>query len=751
MAHLHTRDSTDSVAARARNVRKIDPAAKRVPPLGRATEQIPLFEAVSLLTHLHAKPISARTLANDVARQGSSVGFGQIISALEQHGFVSKMSQRGIAAIPQLALPAVLLLRGGGACVLKSVEGDGSVHVLLPETGAEASLHFTREEIEEQYTGWVLFARPSERVAAKDPIAELQGRDGSDEGTGWFWQALWRYRSYYAESGIAAILINILGIATSLFTMNVYDRVVPNKALNTLWVLAIGVFIAVAFEFILRTVRGYFLDTAAKKADMLISSRIFKHVLGIRVEARPRSAGNFSAQVQGFEAVREFISSAAMVVFSDLPFVVLYLAVMVMIGGDIVWVPLLTIPVVVAVTLAIQIPLNKAIKGNMGESYLKNGVLVESIDGLETLKAVGGEGFARGQWERACASTAQFAHQSRTLSALAINFSHLALQVANIAAIVVGVYLVVDGKMTQGALVACMMLMARALAPLTQIAGLLSRYDHAKTAYQSLQVVMKLPTDREPHKHYVHRERITGDIRLERMQFSYPAQKVTSGTISIVDLHIKAGEKVAILGRSGSGKSTLLKILAGLYRPTTGTVLLDGIDQQQIEPTDVRQNIALISQDARLFRGSLRDNLLLGAPNADSRTMIEVAEICGIHAWATRHPMGYDMPIAEGGSTLSGGQRQMVALARGLLTGAPIMLLDEPTSALDQAAEQALIKRLRTELKGCTTVLVSHKPALLTLVDRIIVLEGGQVIADGARDSILRALGAPDEVKRGSL
>jgi ATP-binding cassette subfamily C protein LapB len=723
--------------AAVQNEPAVEPGQAPRPAAGRPQE-IPLFDAVSLLTQLLGKPVSARALISEVARLGATVGAGQVVSALKQHGFAAKVARRELASIPPLALPAVLLLHGGNACVLRAIDRDGNAEVLMIELGGEAPRRLPLAELATHFAGWVVFARleyGTDTPRRADPLAPEQ-----PAGFSWFWRVLWDQRGYYSESGVAAIVINILGLAMSLFTMNVYDRVVPNHALDSLWVLAIGVSLAIVFEFAVRTLRGHFMDVAAKKADLTISSRIFKHVLGLRCEAKPGSAGNFAAQVQGFETVREFIGSAALMAFSDLPFIGLYLWVIHLIGGDLVWVSILTIPVVVGASLLIQLPLNSAVHRATRAGYSKQGVLVEAIDGLDTLKALNAEGHALGQWERAATAAAQSAHTSRLWSALAVNFSNLALQFATVATVVLGVYLVVEGKLTQGALVACVMLNGRALGPLAQVAGLLARFHHARSAYQALRKMMDAPTEREPGRHYLHRPRFDGNLELRDLQYRYPNPQPGRALIDIPSMRVTAGEKVGIVGRIGSGKSTLLHLLAGLLPPTSGAVLCDGVDQSHVDPADVRQNVTLVSQQCRLFQGTLRENLVLGAPYVDSQTMLRYAQLCGVHDWATRHPLGYDMPVAERGANLSGGQRQMVALARGLLVGAPIVLLDEPTSALDITTEQQLLARLKRDLRRQTLVLVSHRPSVLALVDRLVVIDDGRIVADGPRDAVLRAM-----------
>lgn len=715
----------------------------------RAAVVSPLIEALTLLMQLHERPISAQALSEGIPGRASGIDPAQAVRAMERHGFSARVSKRGLEKIPALALPVVLLLKNERACVLQASHADGTVDILLPETGL-APHKLKISDLNRDFTGWVFFSRPVHRLR-KAGIGEIS--EGEDSSKNWLWKTLWRYKSYYMESIVAALLLNILGLALSIFIMNVYDRVVPNRAFDTLWVLSLGVGIALLLELILRTVRCHFLETAAKKADLTISSQLFSHVLGGRLETRPAYSGALASQMRDFESVRDFITSATLVTLTDIPFTVLFIAVIGLFGGSLAWVAILSVPLIIAVGVAVQWPINASIQEHMRDNSFKQGVLVEAVDGLEALKAVGAEGFALGRWERACASTARTSVVTRNLSSLAQYSSQFILQAATVVAVIYGVYLIAEGKMTQGALIGCIMLLGRALAPISQVTSVLARYQHAKSAYEGLQKLMQAPLQRDPQRTYLHRPHLEGDIRLQDLQFAYPGPLQDAGPlVDVKALHIRPGEHIAILGKLGSGKSTLLKIIAGLYKPQRGMVLLDGTDLQQIDPADVRHNLAVLTQEVRLFRATLRENLLLGNPHADQHTFLTACDLCGVDEWAKRHPLGYDMPIGEKGEGLSGGQRQTVALARALITGAPVMLFDEPTSALDQGTEQALIRRLQAVFQDRTLVLVTHKPAMLALVDRIVVLDAGRVVADGPRDNILAALsGAKPDDRKGGL
>jgi ATP-binding cassette subfamily C protein LapB len=692
----------------------------------------PLLASLVSLTELLERPASTQALlAGLPLPEDGRLTPELAIRAAARAGLAARVARRPLASIDELALPAILLLADRGACVLVRREADGSVILLLPESGRGA-VQLPAGEIAARYAGWALFARPElgREPRERDMVREHAGH--------WFWSTILRQWPIYGEVALAAILINVFALASPLFTMNVYDRVVPNNAVETLWVLAAGVLIVFGFDFLLKVLRGYFVDSAGRIADIKLAGRIFEQVLGIRMASRPASAGAFASQLREFETLRDFFTSATVTTLVDLPFVAFFVAIMWLIGGPVALVPALGIPVVIGIGLLIQIPLNRIVRRTFREGALKHGILVETITGLETVKSIGAEGRMQRGWERFVAATAASANRSRLLSSITVNVAGLATNIVTVGVIIVGVYEIAAGYMTVGGLIACSILSGRAMAPLGQVAQILARFHQARTAYQTLDGMMALPVERPATTRFVHRPQLQGAIEFRNVTFTYPNQKIAA--LAGVSFRIAAGERVALIGRIGSGKSTIEKLVLGLYEPEGGSVMMDGTDLRQIDPADLRRNIGCVPQDIMLFTGTLRDNITMGAAQADDVTMLRAAELAGVEDFAARHPLGYDRPVGERGQALSGGQRQAVAIARALIGDPPILVLDEPTSAMDNAGENGLKARLTAELPGRTLLLVTHRASLLSLVDRLIVLDGGKVVADGPKDQVLKAL-----------
>ncbi len=718
----------------ATNASDIGPAGpENTPRQGRHND--PLLDCLAILTRLHGRPMSAEALAAGMPLAEHRFTPSLFIRAAERHGYSARALKRPVERISNMVLPAILLLKDAGACVLTSLDTRArSAAVIIPETGI-GTKSVPLDELKEQYSGYCIFVQPRPRTDER--VHEERPRPGRF----WFWGTLWRFKRYYLEAIVAAAVINILALATSLFIMNVYDRVVPNNVMETLLVLAIGVLTAIGFEFLARTMRGYFIDVSGKKADLLLAGVLFQQALGLRMEARPAIAGTFAAQLREYETLRDFFTSATLTTISDLPFVFFFIWIISLIGGPLYQVPLLAVPLVVIAGLIAQIPLAMIMRRYMRETALRHGVLVEAVEGMETLKSHSAEGIMQGRWENYTALTGKTATRSRLVSSLVVNFALLVQQAVTVIVVFWGVSLISEGALTVGGLIACVILSGRALAPLSQVAGLLARYQHARAALFMLDEIMHRPVERPAGRSFLHRPDLSGQLEFSEVSFAYPGQKIAA--LDKVSLHIRPGERVGILGRVGSGKSTLLRLLMGLYQPVSGAVLADGADIQQLDPTDLRRNLGYVSQDVRLFFGTLRDNVALGWPLAGDREVLEVARITGLDYLVARHPQGFDMTVGEGGEGLSGGQRQAVAIARALLPAPPILLLDEPTSSMDHSTEQTILAHLRRYLQGKTLVLVTHKPSMLALVERLIVLDQGRVVADGPRDKVLRALATP--------
>ena len=693
----------------------------------------PLLGCLVILTRLLERPTSAQALAAGLPLADGRLSPELAVRAMERAGLSARLVRQPLDRISDLTLPCVLLLENRTACVLVDLLPGERALVAVPETGG-GTIELPLAGIAERYVGYALFARPQLRFERRaEQVEDAQPQR-------WFWGTLARAWPIYAEVLLAAVLINLFALASPLFIMNVYDRVVPNRAIETLWVLAAGVVTVFVFDFVLRNLRAYFVDSAGRMADLRLASRIFEQVMGIRMAARPASAGAFANNLREFESLRDFFTSATVVTLIDLPFALLFIGIVWLIGGPVALVPAIALPVVIGIGLIVQVPLNRVVRRTFQEAAQKHGVLVESISGLETIRSNGAEGRMQRDWERFVGATARSGMRARLLSGLAVNVSVLAQNLVTVGVVIFGVYRIADGLMTVGALVACTIITSRAMAPLAQVAGILTRYHQARAAYDALDRIMDLPVERPDGARFLHRPQLRGDLEFREVSFSYPGQKQPA--LDRVSFAIKAGERVGVVGRIGSGKTTVEKLVLGLYEPDRGAVLIDGTDLRQIDPADLRRGVGCMLQDVCLFHGTIRDNIMLGAPFADDLAVLRAARIAGVEEFVARHPLGFDLNVGERGERLSGGQRQAVALARALLSDPPILVLDEPSSAMDHGAEGRLKQRLEQILPGKTLLLVTHRASLLSLVERLIVLDGGRVVADGPRHEVLKALAA---------
>ena len=673
------------------------------------------------------------------------------LKALENAGIVGGMVERRSNELPEQLMPVILLRKGGGGCILLSRrihtneenKRELRYQLVMPEISMEA-VEMDHAQLTEIYAGFAIMAKPQAKVDARmsSTLPETKGH--------WLFSTLWRYRSYYRSAAIAAVLINVLALASIFFTMNVYDRVVPNQAFVTLWSLAIGVTIAMIFEAITRFTRAHLLDMAGKKADLVLGAMLFRQALSVQMEHKPASSGTFANQLREFESVRDFVASATLAAISDLPFILMFVFVIYFIGGPLAIVPLLMIPLIILVSAAIQWPLAKIMKENLRDASLKQGVLIESIEGMETLKAVGGESYMQRRWENFSALQSANSMKSKRYSTLATGVVTFLQQFQTVILIVVGVYLIDAGTFTMGAMIATVMLAGRATAPLGQVIGLAVRYQQAKAAMSSLTKLMEMPVDRDSTREYLANPPLDGQLSLKDINFSYPAppMKPNPPVLTGISLDIAAGDRVAILGRIGSGKSTLLRVMARLYQPVNGQMFSSGLDVNQIDPADWRKSVGYVGQEARLFYGTLRENVMIGSPNATANELLRVLRLTGLDQIAARHPSGINMMIGEMGEGLSGGQRQLVSLARTLLARPKVLLLDEPTSAMDSQTETLFLQHLRRAVEGHTLVVVTHRPSLLALVERVIIIDEGKVAADGSKEQVMASLQAKEKADR---
>jgi ATP-binding cassette subfamily C protein LapB len=702
------------------------------------THDDPLIDCLMQLAKLHGRSATRTGLSSGLPLVNNRLTVELFPRAADRAGLSSRILRRSLDRITNMQLPVVLLLKDRRACVLVSIhDAEQQLRILLPETGMGEKT-ITKQELEDVYTGYGIFVRPKFRMDRQSlgEISPISKR-------GWFWGTLFESWRIYRDVFIASFLINVFALVSPFYVLNIYDRVIPNAAFETLWVLSIGISVVYAFSLILRGLRGYFVDEAGNKANLKLSAILFQKVLGLRMEARPQSVGSFSRNLQEFESIRDFITSFSITALIDMPFVVLALLVIWYLGGIMVLVQIIAIVLLLSFAFFIQVPLQKSVESSFQASSQKNAILVEGLTGLETIKMLGAESQIQRAWEEAVSYIAKWSTRSRFLSSSVNHFSFFVQSMSVVGVVVLGVYMISRGELTQGGLIALVIVSRQAIAPMSQVVSLATRYHRARTALKTLNQIMELPVERPEGKTFLHRSQINGAIEVRNLTFSYPNQTVK--VLNNISVKIKAGEKVGIIGPIGSGKTTLGKLLLGLYEPISGMVSMDGTDIRQIDPADLRHSIGYVSQDITLFRGTIRDNIIMGTHDVEDSTIVRAAELTGVNEFVKKHSMGFDMEVGELGRGLSGGQRQCVALARAMLLDPPVLVLDEPTSNMDNRTEVLLRENLTKVIKNKTLILITHRASLLEMVDRLLVIDNGTVVADGPKASVLEAL------KRGQL
>jgi len=691
----------------------------------------PLLTCLSILMRLAGHPVSTEAIKSGLPLGTEPPGVDTVIRAAARAGMRAKAVFRNdLKKISYLTLPCILLLRNNNACVLTGL-GDTFAEVIFPES-EDTTTTIGIEDLEKEYTRTAIFARIRGRLDKR--ASELKLLDTKR----WFWGNILRFFPIYIHVVLASIVVNLLAIASPLFVMNVYDRVVPNNALDTLWILAVGVMIAFGFDFLLKNLRGYFVDVAGKNADVLIASKLMQQVMGIQLEHKPDSTGSMANNLREFESLRDFFSSTTLLSIVDMPFLAIFILIIYFIGGPLCIIPMVAIPIVLIVGILMQYPFQRFIEDGYKEATQKNALLVEIINGLETVKSSLAEGPMQRRWEKVVGMSALSSSRSKGLANFSITFAQFAAQLVSVGIIIFGVYRIAEGEMTMGGLIASNILVGRAMAPLGAVAAVLTRLQQSRMALKSLDLLMQIPNERPEDKAYVRHEKLESTIAFTEVTFQYPNAETLA--LNNVSLAIGPGEKVGVIGRVGSGKSTIGRLCHGLYHPQQGAVKVGGIDIRQLDVADLRRKIGYVSQDNYLFYGTVKDNIALGFPHADDEAILDAAVAAGVMDFLRLHPAGFGLQVGERGMNLSGGQRQGVTIARALLQDPDILILDEPTSSMDNSTEMLFRQRLIDRGKDKTLILITHRHSMLTIVDRLIVVDGGRIVADGPKQTVLAGL-----------
>ncbi len=694
----------------------------------------PLMECLAIVAASYGRRTTAVALSAGLPVHGAQMAApSAFVRAADRINLTARMVRRPLEdLIGSVNLPCILILNSNHACILKGKSEDGA-EVLFPET-PDAAVKVGLNELRERYRGYAFFVRPRALLDSR------AGPQRAEEGRDWFWSALWRYKGVYREVALAALLINLLALSTPLFAMNIYDRVLPNAAFSSLWVLAIGISIVFLFDFILRNLRAHFVDTAGRKADNVISARIFERMLGMKMAARPPSVGVHAANLREFESLRDFFTSATIVAVIDFPFIILFIFIIWMIAGSVAAIPAALVPVVIAVGYVLQKPLDRVVRESIRENAFKSGLVFETLSGLETIKAQAAEGHMQRKWEELTEKASLTNIKARAISTFGVNFAASCASFSYVGMIVYGVYMIVAGHLSMGALIASTTLSGRALAPLASIAGLLTKYSQSRESLERLNKLMAEPIERPQGQTFISMPVVKGGIAFRDVVFRYPQQKTPA--INGISMTIAPGDHVGIIGAVGSGKTTIERLILNLYQPESGSVQIDGVDVRQIDPADLRRNIGIVQQTPYLFFGSVRENITLGHEAVPDSIVLHAAEMAGVMNFLRESEAGLDTQVGERGESLSGGQRQAIAIARALLYNPPILLLDEPTASIDPGSERRLLTYLKEVVKGKTVLLVTHKGETLELTDKLVLMDRGRLVAAGPRDAVIKNLQA---------
>ncbi len=674
-----------------------------------------LVKATRILLREHGIRKSGASVRDEVEMPHTIFLPQHAVSALSSLGFKASFGNIQLKKLTEDFFPLIAFMNDESIVVIKGKTPDNEIIFQNTQESSQETSQ-SLKAFQKEFSGYVILAK------------ELNTREKEEISGHWFFSAFRKSKWLYAQVMVAAMVSNFLSLSTALFTMTVYDRIIPNGAFESLIALSIGVVIALAFDFLIKSLRAKFIDVASKRADLEISRKLFDRILSFTPAEQRQKTGAMAGTIREFETLREFFNSSTLVILIDLPFVFFFIYVIYLIAGPLAYVPLIAVPMVIIVGLGIQPFLARITKGSVESGMNKQAVLVETLNGLETVTATGSGKLMKKRYEEALNNQSDSGNKIRALSMFIINFAASVQQYAQVAAIFFGVYLIVEGTITQGALIGAVILGGRTMSPLSQLANTLSRANGALTAYRNLSKLIGKNYNLTSAISPISRPKFKGEIEFKSVSYTFEGSK--QPVLSNVSFKIPAGQKVALVGKMGSGKSTLSRLIAGIYEPTEGAILIDGVDVRQIDPADTRKNVGIMLQDSWLFSGTVRENIQMGFNEYDDDHLLKICKIAGVDDFVGAHPKGYDLEIKERGVGLSGGQRQTINLARSLLHDPQILLLDEPTSSMDQGTEKNVVNSLQAVSMEKTMVVVTHRNPILALVNRVFVLENGKIVAD---------------------
>lgn len=699
-----------------------------LPPLLEFEITGDLLYCLTLIAQRSSKGHSGKSLTAGLPLINNKLTVDLFFRALDRVHMEGELFEKPLSEISKDFLPCIFLLSNERACYVEKITPEG---FWIAQEQSKAGVFVSHEEMEKAYSGYCIFLKPI--------ISPRQHGKTKTYRDHWLWGTLYKFRSLYYQVIIVSFLTNVFSLLIPLYSMNVYDRVVPNNSFSTLWVLSIGILVVAGFDFILRVVKGHFVDTAGKSSDIILSSKLLERILGMQLSDRTLSVGELASHVKDLEIIREFFSSVTLVSLIDIPFAILFLMLITFIGG--IWFLVVAVSLIVLL-LFFSWVMHHMIAQHTQESFQtsnrKSGFLVETILGIETIKAFCAEGKTQHYWENLNEKHALSYKKTNFFSSLAITFMQNISSLNYVFFVILGVYLIAQRQLTMGGLIACTILGSRVITPFSQAISLLMRLNSAILAYQSIEKIMSLRLERSTERGYFPKEDIKGHITFKNVSFKYPDQAIEA--LHDINFTINPKDKVAVLGKIGSGKTTLEKIMMGFYAPTSGHVLIDDIDFRQIDPADFRPNVGYLSQDVYLFSGTLLENVVFGHGYVTPHEIEKALVISGVIHFIKHHPQGVHMQVGEGGRFLSGGQRQSVGIARAILHDPELLIFDEPTTMMDQQSERWFLSKFQEYIVNKTVILVSHDPAVLSLATKILLIDDGRIRFYGSKDEFVQKI-----------